>query len=264
MKRRTFLSVLMTLPWLLERAQAASKGAFMMTIPSESRGLADHGWLKSRHTFSFAEYYDPKRMGFGALRVINDDAVAAAKGFGSHPHRDMEIISIPLSGTLKHRDSEGNSGLIKKGEVQIMSAGTGIFHSEHNASDTEEVRFLQIWVMPRKMGITPRYDQKTYELKDNELTLVVSPEGGAGAVGINQDAYFSMGKFSAGNSFTYNVKQSGNGVFVFVLSGSLNVNGQELRTRDGIGIADTETLKLNTTTDTEVLLMEVPMMGMHG
>lgn len=264
MKRRTFLSVLVTLPWLLERSQVLAKGVCMMTIPSASRGMADHGWLKSRHTFSFAEYYDPKRMGFGALRVINDDAVAAARGFGSHPHRDMEIISIPLSGTLKHRDSEGNAGLIKKGEVQIMSAGTGIFHSEHNASDTEEVRFLQIWVMPKKYGITPRYDQKSYELKPNELSVVVSPEGGAGAVAINQDAYFSLGKLTSGTELSYHVKQSGNGVFVFVLNGSLNVNGQELHTRDGIGIADTETLKLNATTETEVLLMEVPMMGMHG
>lgn len=236
----------------------------MMTIPSETRGLADHGWLKSRHTFSFAEYYDPKRMGFGALRVINDDFVAAGKGFGTHPHRDMEIISIPLSGTLKHRDSEGNAAQIKQGEVQIMSAGTGIFHSEHNASDVDDVRFLQIWVMPKKLNIKPRYDQKTYELKDNELTLVVSPTGSASAVGINQDAYFSLGRFTTGHSVNYDVKESGNGVFVFVLSGTVTVNGQELKVRDGVGISETNNLNIKASENAEVLLMEVPMMGMHG
>jgi redox-sensitive bicupin YhaK (pirin superfamily) len=236
----------------------------MMTIPSETRGLADHGWLKSRHTFSFADYYDPKRMGFGALRVINDDQVAPGMGFGTHPHRDMEIISIPLAGSLKHRDSEGNAAKITKGEVQIMSAGTGIFHSEYNASEDEEVRFLQIWVMPKRFGIKPRYDQKTYELKDNELTLVVSPEGTGTAVGINQDAYFSLGRLTHGAKVTYEVKRDGNGVFVFVLAGSLTVNGSTLGTRDGLGISDTNKLDLHATTGAEVLLMEVPMMGAHA
>ena len=236
----------------------------MITIPSETRGLADHGWLKSRHTFSFAEYYDPKRMGFGALRVINDDFVAAGKGFGTHPHRDMEIISIPLSGILKHRDSEGNYAQIKKGEVQIMSAGTGIFHSEHNASDTDEVRFLQIWVLPKKIGIKPRYDQKTYDLKDNELTLVVSPEGTGTAVGINQDAYFSLGKLTPEGKVSYHVRQEGNGVFAFILSGTVTVNGQELKARDAVGISETRNIDLKALTDADILLMEVPMMGMHA
>jgi redox-sensitive bicupin YhaK (pirin superfamily) len=236
----------------------------MMTIPSESRGLADHGWLKSRHTFSFAEYYDPKRMGFGALRVINDDYVAPGKGFGTHPHRDMEIISIPLSGALKHRDSEGNAARITKGEVQIMSAGTGIFHSEHNASDLEEVRFLQIWVLPKKLGIKPRYDQKTYELKDNELTLVVSPTGTGAAVGINQDAYFSLGRLTKGSSVSYDVNEESNGVFVFVLTGSVTLDGQELKTRDAVGISEKNHFKLVASENAEILLMEVPMMGMRG
>lgn len=235
-----------------------------MTIPSESRGLADHGWLKSRFTFSFAEYYDPKRMGFGALRVINDDFIAPAKGFGTHPHRDMEIITIPLTGVLQHRDSEGNAAKIRKGEVQLMSAGTGIFHSEYNASSSEEVRLLQIWVLPKKMNIKPRYDQKTYELKDNELTLVVSPEGSETAVSINQDAYFSLGRITNGNSIKYDVKGAGNGVFVFVLSGTITVNGQELKTRDAVGISETDKLNLISSENSEVLLMEVPMMGMHG
>jgi redox-sensitive bicupin YhaK (pirin superfamily) len=236
----------------------------MMTIPSESRGLADHGWLKSRHTFSFAEYYDPKRMGFGALRVLNDDYVAPGKGFGTHPHRDMEIISIPLSGALKHRDSEGNTAKITKGEVQIMSAGTGIFHSEHNASDLEEVRFLQIWVLPKKLGMKPRYDQKTYELKDNELTLVVSPTGTGAAVGINQDAYFSLVRLTKGSSVSYDVNEKNNGVFVFVLSGPVTVDGQDLKTRDAVGISEKSHFKLVASENAEVLLMEVPMMGMRG
>ena len=263
MNRRSFLSLIFCLPWIVEKA-AALKGAFMITIPSETRGLADHGWLKSRHTFSFAEYYDPKRMGFGALRVINDDFVAAGKGFGTHPHRDMEIISIPLSGILKHRDSEGNYAQIKKGEVQIMSAGTGIFHSEHNASDTDEVRFLQIWVLPKKIGIKPRYDQKTYDLKDNELTLVVSPEGTGTAVGINQDAYFSLGKLTPEGKVSYHVRQEGNGVFAFILSGTVTVNGQELKARDAVGISETRNIDLKALTDADILLMEVPMMGMHA
>ncbi|MES2527319.1 MAG: pirin family protein [Bdellovibrionota bacterium] len=236
----------------------------MMTIPSETRGQADLGWLKSRFTFSFADYYDPKRMGFGALRVINDDYIAPAKGFGSHPHRDMEIITIPLQGTLQHRDSEGNSKKITKGEVQIMSAGTGIFHSEYNASDSEDVRLFQIWVMPKKYSVQPRYDQKNYELKDNELTLVVSPTGEGTAVGINQDAYFSLGRFTKGNKISYDVKGAGNGVFAFVISGTMTVNGQELKARDGVGISETDSLNLTANEDSEILLMEVPMMGMHG
>lgn len=263
MNRRSFLSLLVTLPWIMETA-AARKGARMITIPSETRGLADHGWLKSRFTFSFADYYDPKRMGFGALRVINDDFIAPAKGFGTHPHRDMEIITIPLTGTLQHRDSEGNAAKIKRGEVQLMSAGTGIFHSEYNASDEEEVRLLQIWVMPKKYGIKPRYDQKNYTWKENELTLVVSPEGSETAVSINQDAYFSLGRITPEGRISYQVKKEGNGVFVFILSGSAVVNGQVLKNRDAVGISDTENIDLRALENSEVLLMEVPMSGMHA
>lgn len=235
----------------------------MMNIPANTRGTANHGWLQSRFTFSFADYYDPKRMGFGALRVINDDSIEKGMGFGMHPHRDMEIISIPLAGNLKHRDSEGNNAIIRKGEVQIMSAGTGILHSEH-ATEDEDVRLLQIWVMPKKYGVKPRYDQKVYDLKENELTLVVSPEGTGTAIGINQDAYFSLGKFTKGKKLDYDVKLSGNGVFVFVLSGSLTVNGQTLGTRDAVGISEIEQLALTFNEDADVLLMEVPMLGMHA
>lgn len=235
----------------------------MLNIPANTRGTADHGWLQSRFTFSFADYYDPKRMGFGALRVINDDSIERGMGFGMHPHRDMEIISIPLAGNLRHQDSEGNKAIIRKGEVQIMSAGTGILHSEF-ATEEEDVQLLQIWVMPKKYGVKPRYDQKVYDLKDNELTLVVSPDGKGTAIGINQDAYFSLGKFSKGKALNYDVKQPGNGVFVFALKGTLTVNGQTLNTRDGVGISDTEKLSFTFGEDTDVLLMEVPMLGMHA
>lgn len=233
----------------------------MITHSSESRGMANHGWLKSRHTFSFADYYDPKRMGFGALRVINDDSVAGGAGFGMHPHRDMEIISIPLAGSLKHKDSEGNAHVIKKGEVQIMSAGTGIFHSEYNGSESDEVKFLQIWVMPKKYGVKPRYEQKAFDLKPNELTVVVSPDGKDGSVGINQDAYFSMANLEADKSLTYSRHLEGNGLYLFLISGVLEVNGQPIKTRDGLAITDFEKLDVKAMSKCEILFMEVPMMG---
>lgn len=231
----------------------------MLNIPNESRGKADHGWLKSWHTFSFADYYDPARMGFGALRVINDDIIDPGMGFGTHPHRDMEIITIPLSGALKHADSVGNSTVIKRGEVQLMSAGTGIRHSEFNASNSEEVRLLQIWVHPRENEITPRYDQKSYELKKNELSEIVSPEGGEHAVKIIQDAWFSLGNFDARKSFTYSAKRTGNGVFVFVLSGEAKVQGQTLGARDALGVNSGEEFQIEFTRAGEVLLMDIPL-----
>lgn len=249
---------------LISRVYAAAKGVFMITHPSESRGIANHGWLQSKHTFSFADYYNPERMGFGALRVINDDSVASGMGFGLHPHKDMEIISIPLEGVLEHKDSEGNSHEIKKGEVQIMSAGTGIYHSEKNASPNDEVKFLQIWVLPKKLGIKPRYEQKAFDLQNNALTLVVSPEGAKGSVGINQDAFFTIGKFSAGHADTYKLNLKGNGVYVFVLKGDLEVNQQKFKTRDGIGLTNLESIELKASSYVEVLLMEVPMLGMNA
>lgn len=232
----------------------------MITHPADTRGLANFGWLKSRHTFSFGEYFNPERMSFGTLRVINDDSVDAGAGFGTHPHRDMEIISIPLEGALKHKDSEGNSHEIRKGEVQIMSAGTGIAHSEHNASSSDQVKFLQIWVLPKKLGIKPRYEQKAFERKDNALTLVVSPTGEEGSVTINQDAYFSTLNLKAGNEQTYKKHLSENGLYIFVLSGEIKVDGKTFSARDGVGITDFETLNIQANKDAEVLLMEVPML----
>ncbi len=232
----------------------------MITHLSETRGLADHGWLKSRHTFSFANYYNPERMGFGALRVINDDSVDAGQGFGTHPHRDMEIISIPLEGVLGHKDSEGNNGLIKKGEVQIMSAGTGIAHSEMNASTTDAVKFLQIWVLPKKLGIKPRYEQKSFDEKErkNKLVTVVSPDGRDGSVTINQDAFFSLTDLDAGKVISYGRKLAGNGVYVFVLKGEIEIEGKPFSARDGVGIPDFESIKIEAKTAAEILLMEVP------
>lgn len=231
----------------------------MITHPSESRGLANHGWLKSRHTFSFADYYNPQRMHFGALRVLNDDSVEGGRGFGAHPHRDMEIISIPLEGTLRHQDSQGNQGLIKKGEVQIMSAGTGITHSEENASDGELVKFLQIWVMPKKLGIKPRYGQKVFDFKDNTTTLVVSPDARDGSLEINQDAFFSVANMDEGNTVDYHTKLSGNGVYLFVLSGTVEVNGTIFNARDGVGIPELSEVAIKASVKSEVLIMEVPM-----
>lgn len=233
----------------------------MITHPSDTRGLANHGWLKSRHTFSFADYYNPERMGFGALRVINDDSVDPGMGFGTHPHRDMEIISIPLEGALQHRDSEGNSSTIRKGEVQIMSAGTGIAHSEFNASTTEAVKFLQIWVLPKKLGIKPRYEQKAFSHEDrkNKISTVVSPDGRNGSVSINQNAFFSLTDIEGGKEVVYERQSGGNGVYIFILNGEVEIEGKKFNTRDGVGIQDFNTLKISASKNSEILLMEVPL-----
>lgn len=230
----------------------------MFTHPAQTRGFADHGWLKSHHTFSFAGYHHPERMGFGALRVINDDRIAGGTGFGTHPHANMEIISVPLTGALKHRDSEGNSYVIKRGEVQIMSAGTGIAHSEHNASENEETNFLQIWVTPKKMNVEPRYEQKEIP-QGKGLNLIVSPNGEAGSVSINQDAWFSIVHLDGCSEVTYQKKVNTNGVYVFMISGSIEVNGTKLRQRDGLGIDDADSLRLIPSGKAEALLMEVPL-----
>jgi redox-sensitive bicupin YhaK (pirin superfamily) len=227
---------------------------------ANTRGHANHGWLNSYHTFSFAQYYDPTRIHFGALRVLNDDTVAAGRGFGSHPHDNMEIISIPLEGDLEHKDSMGNVGVIKQHDVQIMSAGTGIYHSEYNKNADKEVKFLQIWVFPKEENITPRYEQKTYNPEDriNTLQEIVSPNGG-NAVTINQDAWFNLGNLKEGFETTYTLHGNQHGVYAFVLKGSVTINDQPLQQRDGLGIWEVSELKINATTDTEILLMEVPM-----
>jgi redox-sensitive bicupin YhaK (pirin superfamily) len=228
---------------------------------AESRGYADHGWLKSRHTFSFANYYDPERVHFGALRVLNDDIVDAAQGFGRHPHDNMEIISIPLEGDLEHKDSMGNTAIIKNGDIQVMSAGTGIFHSEYNKNSDRPVKFLQIWVLPDKKNVTPRYGQITLKPYDrqNKLQQVLSPDPDDEGVWIHQKAWFHLGKFDKGYSTEYQLKGKGDGVYAFILNGIVTVNGHDLNARDGLGIWDSDNLNIEAVSEAELLLMEVPM-----
>ena len=230
---------------------------------ADTRGAADHGWLNSRHTFSFAGYLNPDRMGFGTLRVINDDIVQPGMGFGRHPHENMEIISIPVTGQLRHQDSMGNIQNIKAGEVQIMSAGTGITHSEYNGSDAEIVNFLQIWVLPKHQDIEPRYGQQlfSYDDRKNRFKEVVSPNkaGNSEAIWINQDAWFYRGDFDAGYSGSYSIKRPGNGAYFFVIDGALTIAGEQLERRDGIGIEDTDSIDFAATEDCQLLVMDVPM-----
>lgn len=229
--------------------------------PANSRGDANHGWLKSQHTFSFANYYDPERMGFGALRVINDDVIDPGTGFGTHPHQNMEIISVPLSGALRHKDTMGNDFVIKSGEVQTMSAGTGVAHSEYNHSNEEKANFLQIWVLPEKQNIEPAYSQKKFEKADrkNAWQLVVSPDGREDSVSINQNAFFSQAEVKASQSLRYEKYDQNNGVYIFVIEGEVEVSGQKLETRDGLGIYEADKLEFKASADTELLLMEVPL-----
>ena len=228
---------------------------------AETRGDADHGWLHSKHTFSFANYYNPERMHFGVLRVLNDDTVSGGMGFGTHPHDNMEIISIPLEGDLEHKDSMGNIAVIRNGDIQVMSAGTGIQHSEYNKSKDNTVKFLQIWVFPNKKNVTPRYDQITLQAEDrhNKLQQILSPIADDAGAWIHQNAWFHLGKFDKGVSTEYKLKLKGNGVYIFNLNGDLEANGQLLNNRDGFGIWDTDKMKLTAITNSEFLIMEVPM-----
>nr|WP_321414296.1 pirin family protein [uncultured Allomuricauda sp.] len=226
-----------------------------------TRGHADHGWLNSYHTFSFAGYHDPERMHFGALRVLNDDQVAPGRGFGTHPHDNMEIVSIPLEGDLEHKDSMGNTTTIKEGDVQVMSAGTGVEHSEYNKNSDQEVKFLQIWVFPNKRNVEPRYDQISIREIEKKSTFyqVLSPSSEDEGVWIHQDAWFHLGKFEAGSTDSYQIKKEGNGVYAFVLEGEVEINGQKLEKRDGFGLWDVDAFDFTSTSDSRVLLMEVPM-----
>ncbi len=228
---------------------------------ADSRGIAEHGWLHSRHTFSFGQYYNPERMGFGALRVINDDIVDPSAGFGTHSHDNMEIISVPLAGSLRHRDSMGNTHVIKEGEVQVMSAGTGISHSEYNASDTDPVNFLQIWVLPKLKNIEPRYSQKEFSSDDrnNDFQIVIAPDAGDEKVLINQDAWFSLADFTAGSGASYRLKADGNGVYVFVLEGEIEIAGENLGRRDGMGIEESDETDIEAIADSQLLIIEVPL-----
>lgn len=228
---------------------------------NQSRGLADHGWLKSRHTFSFADYYNPESMNFGLLRVLNDDIVTPSMGFGTHPHENMEIISIPLSGALRHEDSMGNKHIISTGEVQIMSAGSGITHSEYNDSSSEDVNFLQIWVLPKERDITPRYDQKLFDEGNriNRFQLLVAPENSEETVLINQDAWFSLADIEAEKQVVYEKNDKKNGVYFFVIEGNVNIDGNAVKRRDGLGIVDGKTYPIVAQSKAQILAIEVPL-----
>jgi len=229
---------------------------------ANSRGHANHGWLNSYHSFSFAHYYDPSRMNFGVLRVLNDDTVAPGMGFGAHPHNNMEIISIPLEGDLQHKDSMGNVQVIKQGDIQVLSAGTGIQHSEMNKNKDQEVKFLQIWLFPNRKNVQPRYDQLSLDQSKmkNEFLQILSPYADDDGVWIHQNAWFHMAELDKGLSKEYNFKSDKNGLYVFLLEGSMEVDGQQLAQRDGLGIWDTNKVKFTSLSeDAKVLLMEVPM-----
>ena len=228
---------------------------------SKDRGCSNLGWLESYHSFSFANYVNPNKMNFGALRVLNDDIVDVGKGFGMHSHQNMEIISIPLSGGLKHQDNMGNRSIIQKGDVQVMSAGTGIFHSEYNKNQDQEVQFLQIWVIPNKNNVEPRYDQITMSnlQKRNQLYQILSPTPEDNGVWIHQEAWFHLGDFDENKTQTYEIKKAGNGVYTFVIEGKVTISGEKLESRDAIGIWDTQAIEILAENDSRFLIMEVPM-----
>ena len=230
---------------------------------ANTRGHANHGWLDTNHTFSFAHYYNPERVQFGALRVLNDDVVAGGMGFGRHPHDNMEIISIPLEGDLEHKDSMGNVAVIRQNDIQILSAGTGIYHSEYNKNPDKPVNFLQIWVFPKERNIQPRYDQKSFKPEDreNKLMQIVGPQKDNDGVWINQDAWFYLGNLKSGFETKYTLNKKNNGVYAFVIKGDVTVNDQSLNKRDGMGVWNVDQLNIKANSDAELLLMEVPMMN---
>ncbi len=229
--------------------------------PASSRGTANHGWLQAAHSFSFASWFNPQRMNFGALRVLNDDIVVPGAGFPTHPHDNMEIITIPQAGILEHKDSMGNVAQLKTGEVQVMSAGTGVTHSEYNASSTEELRLFQIWIIPRTSGIEPRYDEIKLdpELQNNKWQTLASPDERDSSAYIHQDAYISMVRLEAGSSIDYDMKKEGNGVYFMVVEGETAIANQSLGKRDALGIEETETVAVIAISPTRVLAIEVPM-----
>jgi quercetin 2,3-dioxygenase len=232
-------------------------------FPEKERGKADHGWLQANFSFSFGNYYNPDLVQFGMLRVLNDDTIGAGMGFGTHPHNDMEIITIPLEGGLTHRDSMGNQATVRFGEVQVMSAGTGIQHSEMNASQAEQAKTLQLWIFPEKEGVTPRYDQKGFDLEGqrNSLVTIVTPKdkNDGNALWIHQQAFLYLGVFDAGQTIDYKVNIQGNGVYVFLIEGQLEINGEAINQRDAYGVVESEHFDIQVKAPSKILIIEVPM-----
>ena len=228
---------------------------------ADTRGTADHGWLKANHSFSFAGYHNPERTRFGVLRVLNDDRIQRGGGFGRHPHDNMEIITVMLEGSLEHKDSMGNVGVIGENEIQVMSAGKGVEHSEYNHSDTDEANLLQIWIFPKERDIEPRYDQKKFdpELRENKIHTIVTPDGKDDSIWINQNGFISLLDLSEGNSVDYKMNLEKNGVYIFVINGTLTIADEELKVRDAIGISESESFKIKATSDAKMIFIEVPM-----
>ncbi len=227
---------------------------------ADKRGYANHGWLKANHSFSFASFYDPEKINFGALRVLNDDEIAPGMGFATHPHDNMEIITIPLEGAIRHQDSMGNSEVLSVGSIQVMSAGKGLYHSEHNANKDKELKLLQIWIIPNKSQVEPKYgDFKLPETIKNEWTEIVSPIKSDTQPWIYQDAWLTIGEFDINHVKKYEFKKTGNGLYVFVIEGELTIEGHTLNRRDAIGIWDTSSVNFVSTVETKVLLLEVPL-----
>jgi len=232
-----------------------------LLFKASDRGTADYGWLKPNYYFSFAQYHNPEKVHFGLLRVLNDDFIGGGGAFPTHPHDNMEIVTIPFTGALKHKDSTGGEGVIKAGDIQIMSAGSGVQHSEANASATDPVTLFQVWVFPKERNIKPRYDQKTFDLtqRTNKWQTVVSPIDADNALWINQDARFSLTNLQSGNEITYTNGFKNNGVFLVVINGSVEVDGQQLNKRDALGISETEGFTVKASEDAELLAIEIPM-----
>lgn len=226
-----------------------------------SRGEANHGWLKAKHSFSFANYYNSERVQFGALRVLNDDIIAPGMGFGTHPHDNMEIITIPLEGALEHKDSMDNIGVIEVDEIQVMSAGSGVYHSEYNKNKDQSLNLLQIWVFPNKNNVTPRYDQKNIKdfKKVNSFYPIITPNQNGPGMWIHQDAWFHLGEFDKKTRINYNINKKGNGVYVFSIEGSVQIDGESLEKRDALGLWDTESFDLFANQNSRILLIEVPL-----
>ncbi len=227
---------------------------------ADQRGHENHGWLNAYHSFSFANYYDPEKIHFGALRVLNDDTIAPGEGFGTHPHDNMEIITILLSGALEHQDSMGNHGVIRNGEIQVMSAGTGIQHSEFNHNKDQELKLLQIWVYPNQQNVEPRYDQISLPQKENELIQIVSPDKNDDGVWIHQNAWFHLGNLNSGWNCNYTLKGNNHGVFIFVIEGKIEINNQVLGKRDALSVSETNHFQIRALNDSKILLMEVPLL----